>query len=62
MTSIPGVIQESGDAKEAAQIFVPGASDHCLWQGASEGQQFAAKSTPAEPIFQSRAVLTKGYV
>ena len=31
--------------KEAAQIFVFGASDHCPWQGASENQKFAAKPT-----------------
>jgi hypothetical protein len=31
--------------KEAAQIFASGASDHCLWQGASEGQKDAAKPT-----------------
>ena len=45
---IPREIEESGDAKEAAQIFVSGASDHCLWQGASEDQKFAAKPTQAE--------------
>jgi hypothetical protein len=31
--------------KEAAQIFASGASDPCLWQGASEGQKDAAKPT-----------------
>ena len=34
--------------QKAAQIFVSGASDHCLWQGASEDQKFAAKLTPSK--------------
>ncbi|HSX04427.1 MAG TPA: HI0074 family nucleotidyltransferase substrate-binding subunit, partial [Rhabdochlamydiaceae bacterium] len=34
--------------KEAAQFFASGASDHCLWQGASEDQKNAAKPTSSK--------------
>ncbi len=34
--------------KEAAQNFLPGASDHCLRQGASEGENFDAKPTSSK--------------
>lgn len=34
--------------KEAAQIFESGASDHCLWQGASEDRKVAAKPTQSK--------------
>ena len=37
--------------QKAAQIFVSGGSDHCLWQGASEDQKFAAKLTPPKTNF-----------
>ncbi len=37
--------------KEAAQIFVPGASVIAQEQGASEGQKFAAKPTQSETDF-----------
>jgi hypothetical protein len=32
--------------KEAAQNFLSAASDHCLWQGASEDKNFDAKPMP----------------
>ncbi|HSX37744.1 MAG TPA: DUF4172 domain-containing protein [Chlamydiales bacterium] len=34
--------------KEAAQFFASGASDHCLWQGASEDKKTAAKPTSSK--------------
>ncbi|HSX38416.1 MAG TPA: hypothetical protein VLE95_06260 [Chlamydiales bacterium] len=34
--------------KEAAQFFASGASDHCLWQGASYTQKNAAKPTSSK--------------
>jgi len=37
--------------QKAAQIFVSGASDHCLWQGASEDQKFAAKLTSSKTYY-----------
>ncbi len=37
--------------EEAAQNFLSGTSDHCLWQGASEDEDFDAKPTMSKTDF-----------
>ena len=53
---IPGVIQESGDGKEAPQNFRSERATIAGWQGASENENCGVKPTPPEPILESRAV------
>ncbi|MDE3045475.1 MAG: hypothetical protein KGJ02_02370, partial [Verrucomicrobiota bacterium] len=48
---IPGVVQESGDGKEAPAEYPSGASDHCVSQGASEEGYSPGKADDASSRF-----------
>ncbi|MDE3045712.1 MAG: hypothetical protein KGJ02_03615 [Verrucomicrobiota bacterium] len=48
---IPGVVQESGDGKEAPAEYTSGASDHCVSQGASEEGDSPGKADDASSRF-----------
>ncbi|MDE3046519.1 MAG: hypothetical protein KGJ02_07755 [Verrucomicrobiota bacterium] len=49
--TIPGVVQESGDGKEAPAECPSGASDHCVSQGASEERHSTGKADNASSRF-----------